>query len=154
MWLPAAAASLMLVCTACGSKSATRDTASTARTSTARTATVRTAKAAAPASGCRVAPRALTTLVLAGLAFPGPAKLLRAHVVGRPGTYYFAAQIVPPGKRAAVGTGVWTATSLSPKNGVVAVNKTAGAYSDWRRADLPLTPAARRWVARATRCSG
>lgn len=123
------------------------------RTTTASTTTERSA--AAPASSdCKAAPRGLTELVRAGLAFPGHAKLEGAQLLGKPGAYYFAARIIPPGKQAAVGTGVWAATSRSAKNGVVAVNKVAGSYSDWRRADSPLSAAARRWVARAVYCVG
>jgi hypothetical protein len=110
--------------------------------------------AAARPPGCTVAPPALTKLVTSGLAFSGPAKLARARVVGHPGAYYIAARIVPPGKHTSVGTGVWAAVSFSPKNGFVAVNKTADSYSDWRRADTPLNAAARRWTARAIRCVG
>lgn len=156
LWLPIAVAGILLACAACGSKSATRDTASTESTpAPAATTTARkTTATATSSSGCRVAPPALTKLVRAGLAFPGPGKLERARLVGKPGAYYFAARIVPPGKSTPVGTGVWAAKSLSPKGVVVAVNKTAGSYSDWRRADTPLNATARRWVTRATRCVG
>jgi hypothetical protein len=167
VWLRAAAAGLVLACAACGSTTETEKTGSTrapavvatsapsATTTRATTTTTRaTTTTTSPASECKVAPHALTELVRAGLAFPGPAKLERARLVGGPGAYYFAARIVPPGKRASVGTGVWAASSRSPKNGVVAVNKTAGSFSDFRRADTPLSAAARRWVARSLRCVG
>jgi hypothetical protein len=115
------------------------------------TATIATGGASIP-SGCRPLASAIVAHVRSGLAFPGPGKLERARFVGRPGAYYLAARIVPPGKRASVGTGVWAATTLTAGAAVVAVNGTAAAYSDWRRADSPLSAAARRWVARAKRC--
>jgi len=105
-------------------------------------------------AGCRVAPLAVVRHVASGLAFPGAATLTQAHVVKTPRAFYFAARIVPPGKHASVGTGVWVMKTLSPAAVVVAVDKTAAAYSDWQRADLPLSALTRARALRVRQCLG
>jgi hypothetical protein len=118
-------------------------------------ATATTATGGAPsASGCGTVSSAVVQHVRSGLAFPGAGRLERGRFVGGPGAYYLAARIVPPGKRSSVGIGVWATKTLTAGAAVVAVNGTAAAYSDWRRADSPLSAAARGWVARAKLCVG
>jgi hypothetical protein len=104
--------------------------------------------------GCREAPRTIVRLVASGLAFPGPARLEQPRVLRTPRAFYFAARIVPPGKRRPVGVGVWAMKTLSRNAGVVAVNRAASAYSDWQRADLPLSATTRARVARVRHCPG
>ena len=106
-----------------------------------------------PGPGCSRAPATFVRLVRSGLAFPGVAKLQSAWLVRSRGGYYLAARIVPPGRtRPVTGIGVWAAPSVSANAQVVAVNATAAAYSDWRRADTPLSAAARASVVLARRC--
>ncbi|MFL5963671.1 MAG: hypothetical protein ACJ757_12345 [Gaiellaceae bacterium] len=102
-------------------------------------------------AGCRVPPNAVVRLVQTGLAFPGTGKLERARIL-RSGGYYLAARILAPGADTSVGIGVWVLSDLSKGAAVVAVNKKAAAYSDWRRADAPLSAVARRAVLRTQRC--
>jgi hypothetical protein len=109
--------------------------------------------AANPSHGCSRPPVTFVRLVRSGLAFPGAGKLQAAWLVRSRGGYYLAARIVPPGRtRPVTGIGVWAARSVSANAQVVAVNKTAAGYSDWRRADTPLSAAARASVVLARGC--
>jgi hypothetical protein len=104
--------------------------------------------------GCRPAPRLVVAHVASGLAFPGGGALQQARVIAVRRAVYFAARIIPPGNGRPVGIGVWAMRSLSPTAPVVAVNAAAAGYSDWRRADRPLTAAIRARVRRARSCVG
>jgi hypothetical protein len=106
-----------------------------------------------PRRGCSKAPATFVRLVRSGLAFPGAGKLETPWLVRSRGGYYLAARIVPPDRtRPVTGIAVWAARSISANAQVVAVNKTAAAYSDWRRADTPLSAPARASVALARGC--
>ena len=131
---------------------------STAQRAATTTATLATTPAGVSGglkrAGCRVAPAAVVRHVASGLAFPGAATLTEAHVLRTPRAFYFAARIVPPGKHTSVGTGVWVMKTLSPAAVVVAVDRTAAAYSDWQRADLPLSPLTQARALRVRECLG
>jgi hypothetical protein len=133
-------------------RSTTRQTTTTTTTKRAATTPARSA-VTSTRRGCSRAPGPFVRLVRSALAFPGAGKLETAWLVRSRGGYYLAARIVPPGRtRPVAGIGVWAAQSVSANAQVVAVNATAAAYSDWRRADTPLSAAARASVALARGC--
>jgi hypothetical protein len=137
-----------------GTTTKTGTTGTTRPTVTTVARTTTSARSKTVVAGCRAAPSAVVRHVASGLAFPGPATLADAHVLRAGGAFYLAARIVPPGKRKPVGIGVWTMKTLTRNATVVAVDRTAAAYSDWQRADLPLSAASRSRVVRVRRCLG
>jgi hypothetical protein len=135
------------------SQSTTGRSTTTGATRHAAATTTTRSPVASRRQGCSKPPATFVRLVRSGLAFPGAGKLETPWLLRSRGGYYLAARIVPPGRaRPVTGIGVWAAPSTSANAQVVAVNRTAAAYSDWRRADTPLSAAARASVARARGC--